>query len=263
MTRRTRSGRAFGLVALALFVVAAACERAPEASVRVVLLGDSITAGRVSEPLGPPYTELLGRALGPEFELVTLGCGGSTARDWTRSRGSDLCGGDFAVPNLYEKLARPALPADVVTVLLGTNDALERVAVADYEAALREVTAALLADGAGSVLLMTPPVVSSGRVPRIRLLADYDLAVQRICDEVEGARCGPTIGRLLGTADFAHDNIHPNGAGHAKIATALAAALRALQAPDDASSDSAAASSAAGSSQSASAPASSSSRRLP
>lgn len=240
----------------------------PTPSVRVLLIGDSITAGMVSAPTGPPYATLLGELLGPHFELVNLGCGGTSSLDWTRSRGAVLCGGEYAVPNLYDKLVKSALPADLVTVLLGTNDALgiresQRVPVEDYEAALRELCSNLLADGAARVMLLGPPFVVHS-VPAMMRIMQYGDALRRVCDEMDRVICGPDVRFLLDAKDFANGNIHPNANGHRKIAEALAEAIRALYAePREESSEDASASSSPGSSQSASAPAPASSSRLP
>ena len=71
-----------------MLVLAALPAAASATPLRLVLVGDSITAGQVSAPKGPPYAELVAEALGPAFEIVNLGCGGTSSLDWTRSRGA-------------------------------------------------------------------------------------------------------------------------------------------------------------------------------
>ena len=199
---------------------------------RVVLIGDSITAGLSSKPKGPSYADLLPERLGPDFEVVNLGCGGTSSLDWTRSRGARRCGGKFTPPNLYLARARPALPADLVTVLLGTNDSHgigedHWTSADEYGAALREIAADLLADGAGRVVLLGPPVDPARLGATLRIVR-YGEALRAVCDEMPQVVCGPDVLLLLRREDFGARNIHPNGPGHVKIADALAAALLSL-----------------------------------
>lgn len=239
--RLVRPGR-FGALLACIAIVVGCGDRpdetpapvpVPEPEIRVLLIGDSITAGLVSAPKGPPYATLVAQRLAPEFEIVNLGCGGTSSLDWTRSRGAVLCGGEFTVPNIYERRVLPALPADIVTVMLGTNDSQgiqeeTRVPVEDYEAALREICTDLLADGAGRVMLIGPPLVIHKVQAMLRLVA-YGDALRRVCEEMDRVVCGPDVRMLLDRQDFAIGNIHPNRMGHVKIADALVEALRAFQ----------------------------------
>jgi lysophospholipase L1-like esterase len=209
----------------ALFLLALPlCARADPIS--IVLLGDSITAGETSAPTGPPYATLLADSLGPGFAVTNLGCGGTSSLDWTSSRGSVLCGGEVDRPNLYDALAQPQLPADLVTVLLGTNDAIGfeesgRVDPSVYAGAIFELARDLLADGAAQVMLMTPPPNFAGRAAR-PLLARYRSAIIALCAKPgDAVVCGPDVYALLEPDDFAAGNIHPNESGQAKIADAL------------------------------------------
>lgn len=212
-------------VALLVLLAGWACDPGPA---RVLLVGDSITAGNVSEPKGPPYPELLAASLGKEIAIEVAACSGSTAWDWRPSADPMSCAGEWTAPNPYVALAIPGLPADAAVVLLGTNDsagawAAQRTAD-DYEAALREIVTGLLADGADRVVLMTPPPVYH-RLKRYVRLQDLRLRVQAICDDVSGVICGPDLYRLLVREDFEPGNVHPNAAGHAKIARALGETL--------------------------------------
>ena len=211
------------LCALALPLLAGATCTRPTS---VVLIGDSITEGVISEPVGPSYAALLAESLGPGFEVVNLGCGGTSSLDWTRSRGGVLCGTRRAEPNLYEALARPRLPADLVTILLGTNDAMgfseeQRIEPAAFRAAIEELVKDLRSDGARQILLMTPPP----HYPHFgtqRRVFDYRSQIQSLCGAPDDAvLCGPDIFALLQPDDFQDGNVHPNAYGQAKIASAL------------------------------------------
>jgi lysophospholipase L1-like esterase len=215
--------------ALAL-LVGSACDPGPA---RVLLVGDSITVGRVSEPKAPPYADLLAAALAPDFEVEVAACGGSTASEWMPAADSKLCAREWVEPNLYGAFVSPQLPAEFAVVLLGTNDsgnphASERMAD-DYEAALRALVGGLLADGAERIVLMTPPPVH-GRMKRYLRLQQLRLRVQAICEDRPEVICGPDLFALLKAEDFETGNAHPNGAGHEKIARALGETLAALAA---------------------------------
>lgn len=218
------------LVALALAMLSCNAHAAPFS---VVLLGDSITAGGVSEPVGPSYAELLAESLGPDFRVVNVGCGGTTSLDWTTSRGSAVCGtAGMTPPNVYEARARAALPADLVTVLLGTNDAIGLLEAGPvkptaYREAIAEIASNLLRDGAARVMLLTPPP-NRGNVYAHSLVMGYRREIHKLCDGPDDAiLCGPDLLELLGPDDLG-DRIHPNGPGNAKIAGALRDAIRAL-----------------------------------
>lgn len=210
---------------LALLLVAAC---SPAEPVSVVLLGDSITSGVASEPAGPGYAALLADALGSGYALRNVACAGTTSIDWSPSVGNGVCGPDRVAPSMYAARARTALPADLVVILLGTNDAsgfLEPEAVTPqrYHEALAELVRALQADGAARVMLMTPPQFYQGSVRR---LAHYRDEVLELCSPpADSILCGPDVYSLLTAEDFAFNDPHPNAVGHRKIATALRDAI--------------------------------------
>ncbi|MEN8160003.1 MAG: SGNH/GDSL hydrolase family protein, partial [Myxococcota bacterium] len=87
----------------------------------LLIVGDSIALGtNMSEPVGPAFPELLARRI--TGSVQGLGCAGTTALDWHPHS-------KLAVPECrstlqhYRDLVTPELPARVVGVLLGTNDA--------------------------------------------------------------------------------------------------------------------------------------------
>jgi hypothetical protein len=64
------------------------------------------------------------------------------------------------------------------------------------------------------------------------LLAGYREEIALICADTLGVLCGPDLHELLDPAlDFSVGDIHPNAAGHAKIAAALADAILSLPEP--------------------------------
>ena len=118
-------------VQLALLVSLAVPFVASATPLRIVALGDSITQGASSEPDGSPgWVELL------PYDVHNVARGGTSSLDW----GS----GPY-----FDAFALPALPADLVLVMLGTNDAvgfneLAPVTVEQYRAAGVELPHQLL-----------------------------------------------------------------------------------------------------------------------
>jgi lysophospholipase L1-like esterase len=218
-----RRGRR-AVAGLALLAALAGCA-SPQT--RVVLVGDSITVGKSSLPQGPGYGELLKDLLGPGYEVVNVACSGSSSLDWLPGTHPAQCAEAGAVVHMYEKRVRPALPADVVTILLGTNDLLGAFELApvepdDYRDALRTLVDALHADGAHEVVLMSPPFMYNA----VGRLTGYRSRIQELCRERPFVRCGPDLAVILGGKDFELMDVHPNASGHAKIAAALADTLR-------------------------------------
>ena len=137
----------------------------------------------------------------------------SSSLDWqpgAQRHGADAGG----VIHMYETRARPALPADVVTILLGTNDLmgafeLGPVEPDDFRNALRTLAEALHADGAREVVLMSPPFMY-GAVGR---LTGYRSRIQELCREMSFVRCGPDLAVILNGKDFELMEVHPNASG--------------------------------------------------
>jgi len=208
----------------------ASCKRAP--ATRVILVGDSITRGSVRGG-GASFAEGLADLLGSGYELVNAGCAGSSALDWTLSRPSRHCGGEGRVEaNLFASKLESELPAPLVTLMLGTNDALafhEPVPTPPdlYEQAMREIIHEALERGAGEIILMTPPPnPRSDEVLRERLAAYRDRTLA-ICGQSDRVRCGPDVFELLDAElHFEGPNAHPNATGHRAIAEALARSVR-------------------------------------
>jgi lysophospholipase L1-like esterase len=217
-----------------MLVLAALPAAASATPLRLVLVGDSITAGQIADT-GDPYAVQLADALEPDWDVVNVGCGGTSSLDWRPSPGSTLCGSlGFQLPNLYTARALPELPADVVTILLGTNDALgfyepQPVAPADYGAAIAEIALQLVRDGADHVLLLTPPPNFGSQIANLYLQLYRDEVLAR-CDGLDPRiLCGPDVYELLDPTDFIAGNIHPLLSGHTKIADALYESVTALE----------------------------------
>ena len=223
--------RLFSLAVVVSLVLAGPAAAVP---IRTLLLGDSITFGIVSGPAAPAYAEILAADLAGSHDIVNASMSGTSAFYWAPS--TPCPGICSSADNLFDELATPEFPADIVTILLGTNDSVgffldQPTPLGDYEDLMREIVDGIFAGGVSDVILMTPP---RGNVspPAATLLAGYREEIALICADTLGVLCGPDLHELLDPAlDFAFGDIHPNAAGHAKIAAALGDAILSLPEP--------------------------------
>jgi lysophospholipase L1-like esterase len=197
--------------------------------IRMIMVGDSITVGRSSTPGATGYVDDLTAQLGADYEVVNAGLGGSSAVLWDPGRPCFFLCPDAPNPtdSFYDLVLAPELPADIVSIMLGTNDALGFwIGAPATEEIYRNALTALIDEtlefGANTILLATPPPFPGDRPEGNALLRDYRAVVIDLCSTLEGVVCGPDINSLLDAeAHFNGDNIHPNSLGHAAIADAF------------------------------------------
>ncbi len=181
----------------------ATVERAPGTLPRVVVLGDSLTAG-YRLPVEEAFPALLAlrlAAAGRPAEVVNAGVSGDTTAgglarlDWILAQ----------VP-------------DVVVVELGANDGLRGLPVAASEANLRRIVEGARAAGARVLLLAMrlPPNYGAAYT------RDFEAIYPRVAAEA-GATLVPFF--LAGVAGQPElnlpDGLHPNAAGHRRAAENL------------------------------------------
>ncbi|WP_237718289.1 arylesterase [Rhodovulum sp. PH10] len=195
-----------GLLAAIVFYVAPAtfssarAEKAGERPLKVVLLGDSLTAG-YGLPPGDGFAAQLRKALAegghpenaPPVEIVDAGVSGDTTTD-------GLARLDWAVPS----------GTDAVVVELGANDALRGIDPAVTRKALGEILRRLKARGI--------PVLLAGMKAPPNMGTDYKRAFDVIFPDLakaydsvlypfflEGVAAQPSLNQA--------DGMHPNAAG--------------------------------------------------
>jgi lysophospholipase L1-like esterase len=188
--------------------------------VRIVCMGDSITAGTsLANPDEERYAQVLERLLRERlgYEGVTV-----ESRAVGGAQGNDL--------RLWVQRDFEATPPDVVTVMYGYNDKTWAYpsdyygyVLADYVDRIARQT-----DGSTAVLLMTP---IPGRGPRFVMMDDYAEAVRAVAAKRGLALCDvhevfKALGRTSLNAYFA-DQAHPNARGQVLLAETLANVLAA------------------------------------
>lgn len=206
---------------------------------RVLLVGDSITRGQVGgDPEFPPYAVVLQELLGEKrFKLLNAGCGGSTVIDWTNPTPAPpaFC----AFLGAFESKAVPLLPADIMTVMLGSNDSIGfgefgcetpgrcPVNVETYHERLLLLMEKAKSHGVRRVILSGPPPWFHIRQDAWLRLEGYRIVTEEVCRADRKVLCTKNLLKLLGPEDFAERfNPHPNVAGHQKIAEAFEPVVR-------------------------------------
>jgi len=162
----------------------------------LVMLGDSLTwLPAYSSQVADTYED--GKAIVYAF-------GGFATGDF-------LPGGDVYMGGEFSML-RPR----VVTILLGTNDAIQEITPRDFGDNLSKIVNALLEDGSGTIILVVPPPIFFllGRAPAANLLLNhYRQEIEWLCGVPDDAiECGPDLFDVI-KREHVFDGIHFNDEG--------------------------------------------------
>jgi len=193
----------------------------------------------MSKPQGPSFVEVLREELGPRYEVLAAGCPGSTMYSWTRDGPSLAC----SFKNAYPELARPHLPAEIVVILLGSNDAMhwrrwEDNSPKAYAEEMQKLVARTQRDGGRRILLLGPPPNPAAWRPIKRLLRQYSEALAELAQREPGVYMGPDLQEFIDPKEhFAGRSVHMNALGHRLVGERLAVAIRALQDPGGCSAE--------------------------
>ena len=161
----------------------------PSSGADIVAFGDSLVVGVGASP-GRDFVSLLSQQIGQP--IVNLGVSGDTTAGGL-ARLSEL--------DAYEP--------KVVIVLLGGNDYLQRVSQEQTFDNLTEIVESIQVKGAIVLLLGI----------RGGLLNDrFDTEFKRLRNTHDTAYVTDVLDGLLGKQEYMSDEIHPNDAGHARIA---------------------------------------------
>jgi len=228
-----RSLRWAGLVAAVLLLVGVA-PALWATRTRLVVLGDSHVEGLQSSPQGSSFVEVLREELGWSYEVVAAGCPGSTTHDWTHDGPSLGC----SLRNAYPELGRPHLPAEIVVILLGTNDAVgygeERPFTPQvYAQTMQELVRRVRRDGGRRILLLGPPPNPRAWRRGAQRLQQYPKALAALAEQEPNVYMGPDLQEFINFEEhFEGRRVHMNAAGHRLIGERLALAVRALRDSD-------------------------------
>lgn len=198
----------------------------PKKMRRVLCLGDSMTAGVVSDG-GTPYAQTLAMILGSRYEVINAGGSGTSALDWVRDQLGDL---PPPLGGAYEQLVEKQFPCDVAVVELGGNDATgfweqQPTHPMTYMKTIKQIVGRLVQDGCRRVIVLTVmPNPGAGSAVAWRLDAyRYMLLSWRTPRRVSVV---DIYSMLDVNEDFEGTNCHPNERGHTKIAMAVARSIR-------------------------------------
>jgi lysophospholipase L1-like esterase len=198
---------------------------------RLVVLGDSHVEGPRSKPRGSSFVEVLREELGWSYEVVAAGCPGSTTHDWTKDGPSLGC----SVRNAYPELGRPLLPAEIVVILLGTNDAVgyleeQPFTPEVYAQTMQELVRRVRRDGGQRVLLLGPPPNPRAWKRAAHRLQEYPKALAALAEQEPNVYMGPDLQEFINFEEhFEGRRVHMNGVGHRLVGERLALAVRALR----------------------------------
>ena len=204
------SRRVFTVLLAAVLALAGAaaqgCNDSPTApsAVTVVAFGDSLTAG-VGTTGDNDYVSLLSNRTG--VAIINAGRpGDTTATALARIDGAVL-----------------SRDADIVIVLLGGNDLLQGVPVAQRIDNITTIVQRIRADGAAVILV----ALGNGS------LDPFEGALPGIASQTSSTLVPAILEGIFGVPGLMADLIHPNNAGHAIMADRIEPALRAALAAAD------------------------------
>ena len=186
---------------------------------KIVCFGDSVTGVYYHTGSRRAYTDMLGIALEKNFpeaklKMINAGISGHTT------------------VNALSRIERDVLKQqpDLVTVMFGLND-MTRVPLEEYRENLKLIVKQCR-DAGAEVLLCTPnSVISTSGRPAEKLVQYCDV-VREVCDELQVPLCDnyQKLNALreqdaLSWRLMMSDEIHPNMAGHKKLAELMAESI--------------------------------------
>ncbi|MBF0441962.1 MAG: SGNH/GDSL hydrolase family protein [Oligoflexales bacterium] len=206
--------------------------------IKIVMLGDSITWGVTSGLLKEEESAMstfgyaarfveMAKDNSLNYTFENAGCPGGTTYDFIQA--PNVACGKLNKDTVFNLVAKDKLPADYLTILLGTNDAAGYMedhpsSGSEYKENLVKIIS--LAKGFGvkkKVILMTPPPSPCSTFDRqkVERLKIYTEKVAEICKEDPKVVCGPDMQSILNYNDFDNCDVHPTKGGHLKMAQAL------------------------------------------
>ena len=217
-------------------VVRPAASSTGETRLRLVVLGDSTTAGvgvdRPEDSLPYHLARRIADAERRDVHVVSYGWAGARVADLVRQQLPR------ALQPLRSSESEPFLPgADIVAVVVGANDATHRTAPGRFRADLRAALNGIRESAPSARVVLAGIPTFRGVLPAVQpliFLADQYARLLRPIGRSEAARLGIAYAdlaaelpdRLRGQSDiFAEDRFHPSAIGYAAWADIIADAL--------------------------------------
>jgi acyl-CoA hydrolase len=195
-------------LALLALLLATACgepkQAALPAGARVLALGDSLTAPHGVQP-GEDWPTLLGQKTG--WGVINGGVSGDTSAQALER-----------LPALLDEHS-----PQLVLLTLGGNDMLRRLPQGQTVTNLGRMIALVKAHGAKAVMLATPKPSIAGAV--FNKLSPPDFYAE-VAAEHQVPLIADPLPEVLSDTALKGDQLHPNAAGHAALATKIFEALR-------------------------------------
>ncbi len=215
------------LLALAAVLLAGSAARSATAPVRIMAVGDSITAGGNTFSVYRPILAERLRVAGYAVEFV-----GSQGGAGERHEGYGGKNIEFVARTVPANFART--PADVVLLHAGHNHFDTEHPVPGMLAATEELIAALRALNPRVVILLGQ-VIPSGKLPKYSYLPDFNAGLAtlaaRLHTPAQPVRLVDHAAGFVWETDTIADRVHPNAAGAAKMAARWFEALQAVLPP--------------------------------
>lgn len=195
------------------------------------LIGDSITAGYLCDGWDAPSdTGVIvyqGRQGSYEEVATTVGCWANDFRAWAGERGVSFVNAGVSGFRMQYLAEDPDAwlgdGADVVVVMLGTNDAAKEP-LGDFRSCARDALAAAAAR-CRLLVVVSPPANERTDAHNLYGMDQVDSVLTELCRE-EGYLHVSLLDALeLGTGDFNPDQVHPTSSGSHKLGAALSGQL--------------------------------------
>ena len=198
------------ILLIAVLILTAACSEVKEEAIppgsKVLALGDSLTEGAGVTPQ-EAWPNLLASRTG--WIVINGGVSGDTS------------GGALQrLPSLLEQHT-PVL----VLVALGGNDMLRHLSQEETIANLEKILTLIKAHGAKPVLLATPNPSLMGAVFQHLSAADF---YRQVADAKQVPLIKDAIADVISDPQLKGDPLHPNAAGHARLAEKIFAELKSI-----------------------------------
>ncbi len=195
------------------------------------LVGDSITAGYLCDgweaPSDTGVVVYQGQQGSYEEVATTVGCWANDFRAWAGERGVSFVNAGVSGFRMQFLAEEPDAwlgdGADVVVVMLGTNDAAKEP-LEDFRSCARDALAAAAAR-CRLLVVVSPPANERTDAHNLYGMDQVDSVLAGLCRE-EGYLHVSLLDALeLGTGDFNPDQVHPTSSGSHKLWSALSGQL--------------------------------------